>query len=229
MAGGGASRVFGSLMTTCRIFHRLKVSDQGSWLSKKKIVVSYNNIQAMLCWVPPMFHCFACKLHEILMETLSGVALGETGRRGLSDLPKIRETTRATRTFFRGKAHPYPDLPRFIQSKVGFVYSATCELHLPEQVWITPCGTSPPSQLSLAFGSYPEGLDAGIREHNIMVLKLILGQTTEGRIKCAWSTGLEKSPKTYLNLYIKKVKEKKKRKKTNLKCFMNKALKKATE
>lgn len=50
MAGGGASRVFGSLMTTCRIFHRLKVSDQGSWLSKKKkIVVSYNNIQAMLC------------------------------------------------------------------------------------------------------------------------------------------------------------------------------------
>ena len=39
-----------------------------------------------------MFHCFACKLHEIPMETLSGVALGETGRRGLSDLPKITET-----------------------------------------------------------------------------------------------------------------------------------------
>ena len=104
MAGGGASRVFGSLMPTCRIFHRLKVSDQGFWLLKKKIVVSYNNIQAMLCWIPPMFPCFACKLHEILMETLSGVALGETGRRGLSDLPKIRETTRATCTFFRGKA-----------------------------------------------------------------------------------------------------------------------------
>ena len=72
---------------------------------------------------------------------------------------------------------------------------------------------SPPSQLSLAFGSYLEGLDAGITEHNIIVLRLILGQTMEGRIKCAWSTGLEKSPKTYLNEYIRKVKEKKKRKK----------------
>lgn len=93
---------------------------------------------------------------------------------------------------------------------------------------MTQC-PSPPSQLSLAFGNYPEGLDAGIKEHNIIVLRLILGQTTEGRIKHAWSIGLEKSPKAYLNEYIRKVKEKKKRKQTNLKCFMNKALKKATE
>ena len=90
-----------------------------------------------LCYVESLLcvTVVACKLHEILMETLSGVALGETGRRGLSDLPKIRETTRATCTFFRGKAHPHPDFSKFIKSKVGFVYLATCELHLPEQVW----------------------------------------------------------------------------------------------
>ena len=41
----------------------------------------------------------------------------------------------ATCTLFRGKAHPHPDFSKFIKSKVGFVYLATCELHLPEQVW----------------------------------------------------------------------------------------------
>lgn len=45
-----------------------------------------------------------------------------------------------------------------------------------------------------------------------MVLRLILGQTTEGRIKHAWSIGLEKSPKAYLNEYIGEVKEKKRKK-----------------
>lgn len=92
----------------------------------------------------------------------------------------------------------------------------TCHVWAPS-TWTSlgslPVGQCPshPSQLFPAFGSYPEGLDAGIKEHNITVIRLILGQTTEGRIKCAWSTGLEKSPETYLNEYMRKVKGEKSR------------------
>ena len=127
--------------------------------------------------------------------------------------------------WFAKDQRDYPSYPHLLQRKstpiprFTQIYPKQGRLRWLNHVWAPSTWTSlgslpvvqcpsPPSQLSLAFGSYPEGLDAGIREHNIMVLKLILGQTTEGRIKCAWSTGLEKSPKTYLNLYIKKVRKK---------------------
>ena len=66
MAGGGASRVFGSLMPTCKIFHRLKVSDQGFWLSKKKLL--FPIIIFKLCYVESLL-CFPV-LHANFMKSL---------------------------------------------------------------------------------------------------------------------------------------------------------------